>query len=65
MADLSETIEESAQQPKSGVVDGVNFTQHSLKEQIEADKYLGAKAAATTTKTRGIAFTQLRHPGAP
>ncbi len=64
MADLSESIEESAQQPKSGNFDGVNFTQHSLKEQIEADKYLEAKKAATG-KTRGIAFTQFRHPGAP
>lgn len=64
MADLSESIEESAQQPKRGVVDGVTFTQHSLKDQIEADKYLAAKNAATG-KTRGLAFVQLRHPGAP
>lgn len=64
MADLSQQIEDAAQEPKSGTVDGQSFTQHSLKEQIEADKYLAAKEAAKK-KTRGIAFTQLRHPGAP
>ena len=63
MADLSQQIEQSAQQPKSGTFDGQTFTQHSLKEQIEADKYLESKKAATG-KTRGLAFAQLRHPGA-
>jgi hypothetical protein len=42
-----EKIAESAAQPKSAASDGVSVTQHSLREQIESDKYRRATSAAS------------------
>ena len=38
--DLKDVIKENAEGPESAEVDGVRTKQHSLKDQIEADKYL-------------------------
>jgi len=62
MSELTETIEENGAQPKRVTVDGNSAEQHSLKEQIEADRYLKAQAAANTPR-RGLIFTRFRHQG--
>lgn len=43
--DLKDVIEQNAQGPKQTTADGVNVQQHSLADQIAADKYLEAKKA--------------------
>ncbi len=45
MADLTQTIEQNAQNPRQAESDGVQVTQHSLRDQIEADRYLASKQA--------------------
>jgi len=43
--DLDNTIRENAEGPESASADGVQVKQHSLRDQIEADKYLAGKEA--------------------
>lgn len=43
--DLSESIKRSAESPKQAGADGVTVQQHSLPDQIAADKYLAQKRA--------------------
>jgi hypothetical protein len=43
--DLDSTIRQNAQGPESAEVDGVKVKQHSLPDQIAADKYLAQKQA--------------------
>lgn len=64
MADeLDETIRQNAQGPAKAAGDAGSVEQHSLSEQIEADKYLAAKEAAKN-KRRGLRFNKLVPPGA-
>lgn len=42
---LTDTIKQNAKSPKQASADGVNVQQHSLPDQIAADKYLSQKAA--------------------
>jgi len=42
----SETIETNLAQPKRAKGDGIEVEQHSLKDQIAADRHLASKAAA-------------------
>ena len=60
---IRETIVKNATGPKSAEVDGQRVEQHSLKEQIEADKYLASKDAV---KHRGsvLKFSKMTHSGA-
>ncbi len=44
--DLDNAIETNAKGPKQAGADGVNVQQHSLPDQIAADKYLANKRAA-------------------
>jgi len=46
MSDLQDTIRENAQKPAEVQVDGVRTRQHSLRDQIAADRYLSSKTAA-------------------
>lgn len=46
MADLSSQIETNAAGPKKAKSDEGEFEQHSLSEQIEADRYLNNRGAA-------------------
>ena len=39
-------ITENAEGPKQVLADGVNVTQHSLREQIEAHKYVAGQEAS-------------------
>ena len=41
--DLKDTIQDSAKEPQSAEVDGTRVKQHSLRDQIAADKYLVGK----------------------
>lgn len=63
MADLTPTIEESAAKAKSVVIDGQQIERQSLRELIDADRYLKG-AEATRQPHRGIRFNKLSPPGA-
>ena len=56
--ELSDSIESAAKSPKRVRTDAGEVESHSLREQIEADKYLAAKTAASS-KSRGLRFNQL------
>ena len=60
--DLKDKIKENAEGPASAEVDGQRVTQHNLKDQIEADRYLQSKQAMK--KGLGIRLTKLVPPGA-
>lgn len=62
--DLSDTIASRAVDPKAGKVDGREIQERSLAELIEADKYLGAKAAAARTNGPRVIFQKMSPPGA-
>ncbi len=60
--DLESTIRESAQAPAKVSGDAGSMEQHSLPDQIEADRYLAAKKAARS-KGLGITLKKLVPPG--
>ncbi len=60
--DLKETIRDNAAGPKKAQTDSVSVEQHTLAEQIEADRYLSSKEAAK--KGLGIRMTKVVPPGA-
>ncbi len=61
--DLKEVIKQSAEGPESAESDGVRVKQHSLRDQIEADKYLAAKETVQS-KRLGIRLVKIVPPGA-
>lgn len=61
--DLEQAIIENAQGPKRARGDSGEMEQHSLAEQIEADRYLNSKKAAKA-KGLGLRITKLVPPGA-
>ena len=60
--EVEAAIEQAAQEPKSVTSDGTTVTAHSLKDQIEADRYIESKNAAK--KKLGIRLTRAIPPGA-
>jgi hypothetical protein len=60
--DLDNAIEENAAGPKKASGDSGSVEQHSLKDQIEADKYLAAKKAAQS-KGLGIKLSKISPGG--
>ncbi len=60
--DLEETILENARGPAEAHGDAGGMRQHSLTDQIEADRYLESKKAAKK-KGLGIAVKKLVPPG--
>jgi hypothetical protein len=60
--ELDETIKTNVQAPKQVSADGVNVQQHSLPDQIAADKYLQSKKASRT-RGLGIHLIKLSPPG--
>jgi len=46
---LSDTIQTNAEGPKKVAADGVVVEQHSIQDQIAADRHIAAKAAAART----------------
>lgn len=59
---LDEKIKENAVGPKSAESDGQKVEQHSIEDQIEADRYLNAKKAVRK-KNLGIRLGKLVPPG--
>ena len=59
--DLSDAISTNAQQPKKMTGDEGSVEQHSLSEQIEADRYLKSNAAAR--RGLGMRHVKLIPPG--
>jgi len=60
--DLENTIRENAAGPKRASGDSGSAEQHSLSEQIEADRYLASKTAARSSSL-GLKKTKLVPPG--
>lgn len=60
--DLNDSIAENAKNPKRAQGDAGSVEQHSLTEQIEADRYLASKAAAKS-KGLGAKIAKMVPPG--
>jgi len=60
--ELDNTIRENATGPESASADGVQVKQHSLRDQIEADKYLAGKDARRDP-TKAFARVKIVPPG--
>ena len=60
---ITETIVKNASGPKSAEVDGQRVEQHTLTEQIAADKYLATKDAVKR-RGSGLKFSKMTHSGA-
>ncbi|MCW5777731.1 MAG: hypothetical protein KIS87_14945 [Phycisphaeraceae bacterium] len=60
---LEQAIRDNASQPAKASVDGQSVDQHSLKDQIEADRYLASKDAARKPGL-GVKFAKIVPPGA-
>lgn len=64
--ELRDKIAESAAGPKRVRTDAGEVESHDLNQMVEADKYLSAKTAATSSATntrRGLRFNRLVPPG--
>jgi hypothetical protein len=61
--DLSGAIATNAGGPAKASADGTSVEQHSLRDQIEADKYLAAKNAMTQ-RNFGLRRARIVPPGA-
>lgn len=62
MSDISDALESNATGPAEVTTDAGTVKQHSLKDQIEADKYLTNKSAVEQNR-RGLRFNKLVPPG--
>lgn len=60
--DLEQSIRENAAGPKRAKGDSAEMEQHSLPDQIAADKYLASKQAMQS-KGLGIRLKKLSPPG--
>lgn len=62
--EVSDALKSAAQQPKRVRTDAGEVEARDLSEQIEADKYLASKAAASATnRHRGLRFNKIIPPG--
>lgn len=60
--EIEDAISQAAQDPKSAFADGTGATAHSLRDQIEVDRYLESKAAVKKSGM-GIKRTAMVPPG--
>ena len=60
--DLGDAIRTNAEGPEEATVDGVRMKQHSLPDQIAADKYLAGKRAAVNP-AKGFTRLKIVPPG--
>lgn len=60
---LEDTIRDNAAGPAEAHGDTGGMKQHSLKDQIEADRYFASKRAMRK-KRRGIRLSRITPPGA-
>ena len=64
MADeLENAIRDSALGPKRASGDSGSIDQHSLKDQIDADKYLAGKTAMSKNPAKGFTRVKIIPPG--
>jgi hypothetical protein len=62
--EITDAIRTTAAGPKRVRTDAGEVESQSIAEQIEADKYLAAKAAASSAnKHRGLRFNRIIPPG--
>ncbi len=61
--DLKDTIKQNAEGPKQASADGVSTQQHSLGDQIEADKYLAGKTAVSKNPAKAFTRVKIVPPG--
>jgi len=61
--DLKDTIKQNAEGPKQASADGVSTQQHSLADQIEADKYLASKTAVSKNPAKAFTRVKIVPPG--
>lgn len=61
-ANIEHAIRDNAMGPSEASVDGQTVKQHSLRDQIEADRYVSAKRAVK--QKLGIRMTRVVPPGA-
>jgi len=61
MTDIADQIAENALHPKSITVDGESVTEHSLLDQIAADKY--AQNRSALRNGTGPVFSKIKPPG--
>ncbi len=61
--DLRDTIKQNAQGPESAEADGVKTKQHSLRDQIAADKYLAGKDAMSKNPAKAFTRVKIVPPG--
>ncbi len=65
MADeLDQTIRENAQGPAEARGDAISMRQHSLADQIAADRYLASKTARALHPAKAFSRVRLIPPGA-
>lgn len=64
MADNSAAINTNAQKPKRVEQDGTVVEQHSIPDQIAADRYAASKAAGNAARRLGLRFFKIVSPGA-
>lgn len=65
MADeLDNTIAENAGGPKRASADGISVEQHSIPDQIAADKYLASKRATRGVRKPRLLINRISPPGA-
>ena len=62
--DLADEILENAEGPKRAAGDSGSIEQHSLPDQIAADRYLKSKTAATRNPAAVLHRTKFVPPGA-
>ena len=62
MAEIDDTLRDNAASPKRAKGDSSEMEQHSLPDQIAADRYLASKNA-TKKKGLGATFKKLVPPG--
>lgn len=60
---IEQSIRDNAAGPAEAHGDAGGMKQHSLKDQIEADRYLASKEAAKK-KHRGLRLSRISPPGA-
>ena len=62
--DLKDAIKSNAEGPRQANADGVSAQQHSLADQIAADKYLAGKDAARRNPAKAFTRVKIVPPGA-
>ena len=62
--DVKDALETNAQGPAEAEVDGVRARQHSLRDQIAADRYLRSQRSTANADSIGIRLARFQPPGA-